>query len=337
MLWLLCISVWFAQAAFGRNSTNGDCPHGWSHFQNHCYKQALVVLGRNWMDSSEYCWAVLGGSALVSVHSPAEQDFITRFKAPLGTPQWIGLRDVTPFADGHTWSWSDNSEISDFSESWPWSDGHPWDQGCECVYTRGDNFKWECQRCDTPCLSFVCKLGLGKTTEMPILNTTFIPTEINVTTTSPNVTTPANTTQTPNITTTPIPQPHNNKSNSLPDKDVALIVLFIILGIIIAATLVIYLKYFRKRVDQSYQLFAPQKTGYEMRHSQGPRKSYASTSTGYVPPEVNTFTENGTYLHSTGSIPPVKSISNPDSDDGYLESISVPRQHQLSINGRNEF
>jgi len=326
MLCFLCI--WFAQVVTGRNSTNDDCPLGWTQFQNHCYITTHPLFPHNWMDSTEYCW-IIGGSALVSIHSAEELEFV-QTKLKLGS-QWIGLRDMTPFTGEHSWSWSDNSEISDFSDSWPWSDGHPLDQGCECVYTRGDNFKWECQRCNTAYWTWVCKLGLGKTTIMPILNTTLLPTEINSTTTSPNSTTPANTTHSSNITTTPIPQPNNN-STSLPDKDVALIVLFIILGIIIAATIVIYFKYFRKRVDQSYQLFAPQKSGYEMRHSRGPRKSYASTSTGYVPPEVNTFTENGTYLNSTGSIPPVKNISNPDSDDGYLESISVPRQNQLSIN-----
>nr|XP_058957414.1 C-type mannose receptor 2-like [Pocillopora verrucosa] len=82
------------------------CPPGWMRWNNACYYFANDSVSSRvaWQDARQACQRIRGGD-LASIHSAAENDFITRH---VSGACWIGLNDLR--AEGN-FQWSDGSSF----------------------------------------------------------------------------------------------------------------------------------------------------------------------------------------------------------------------------------
>ncbi|KAK4312213.1 hypothetical protein Pmani_016336 [Petrolisthes manimaculis] len=133
-----------------------DCPAGWTYFNEHCYYFSSD--SANWDTAELNCKSNLG-SALASITSQDENEFIRGKLVDSWNNAWLGLHDDN---NGDNWHWIDGSPyIYNY-----WGDGEPNNsQGgehCgEMIVTEylfdGD---WNDQICSME-LPYICKISIG--------------------------------------------------------------------------------------------------------------------------------------------------------------------------------
>ncbi|XP_013820647.1 PREDICTED: low affinity immunoglobulin epsilon Fc receptor isoform X1 [Capra hircus] len=135
-------------APLSLSSTPGSvcntCPEAWIYFQKKCYYFGEGA--KKWIQARYACEDLDG--RLVSIHSPEEQDFLTKRANWRGS--WIGLRDLD--IEGE-FIWMDNQPL-DYSN---WQPGEPNDggQGENCVMMLGSG-KWNDAFCGSDLHGWVC-------------------------------------------------------------------------------------------------------------------------------------------------------------------------------------
>ncbi|XP_034508030.1 C-type mannose receptor 2-like, partial [Ailuropoda melanoleuca] len=82
-----------------------ECEPSWQPFQGHCYR--LQAEKRSWQESKKAC--LRGGGDLLSIHSMAELEFITKQIKQEVEELWIGLNDLKLQMN---FEWSDGSLVS---------------------------------------------------------------------------------------------------------------------------------------------------------------------------------------------------------------------------------
>ncbi|KAI4541615.1 hypothetical protein MG293_008757 [Ovis ammon polii] len=127
-----------------RGSVCDTCPEAWIYFQKKCYYFGEGA--KKWIQARYACEDLDG--RLVSIHSPEEQDFLTKRANWRGS--WIGLRDLD--IEGE-FIWMDNQPL-DYSN---WQPGEPNDggQGENCVMMLGSG-KWNDAFCGSDLHGWVC-------------------------------------------------------------------------------------------------------------------------------------------------------------------------------------
>ncbi|KAI4583919.1 hypothetical protein MJG53_007198 [Ovis ammon polii x Ovis aries] len=127
-----------------RGSVCDTCPEAWIYFQKKCYYFGEGA--KKWIQARYACEDLDG--RLVSIHSPEEQDFLTKRANWRGS--WIGLRDLD--IEGE-FIWMDNQPL-DYSN---WQPGEPNDggQGENCVMMLGSG-KWNDAFCGSDLYGWVC-------------------------------------------------------------------------------------------------------------------------------------------------------------------------------------
>uniref|UniRef100_A0A4W2HEY0 Fc epsilon receptor II n=1 Tax=Bos indicus x Bos taurus TaxID=30522 RepID=A0A4W2HEY0_BOBOX len=125
-------------------SVCNTCPEAWIYFQKKCYYFGEGA--KKWIQARYACENLHG--RLVSIHSPEEQDFLTKRANWRGS--WIGLRDLD--IEGE-FIWMDNQPL-DYSN---WQPGEPNDagQGENCVMMLGSG-KWNDAFCGSELHGWVC-------------------------------------------------------------------------------------------------------------------------------------------------------------------------------------
>ncbi|XP_065392223.1 low affinity immunoglobulin epsilon Fc receptor isoform X3 [Macaca fascicularis] len=120
------------------------CPEKWINFQRKCYYFGKGT--KQWLHARYACEDMEG--QLVSIHSPEEQDFLTKHASH--TISWIGLRNLNLKGE---FIWVDGSPV-DYSN---WAPGEPASQshGKDCVMMRGSSH-WNNAFCDRKLGSWVC-------------------------------------------------------------------------------------------------------------------------------------------------------------------------------------
>ncbi|XP_029105110.1 neurocan core protein-like isoform X1 [Scleropages formosus] len=124
------------------------CEHGWRKFHGRCYR--YFPRRHAWESAEKDCRE--HSAHLASVHSAAEQDFLTGLSRE---NTWIGLNDRTVEDD---FQWTDNTELE--YESWQEKQPDNFFAGGEdCVVTVAhEDGRWN----DVPCnynLPYICKKG----------------------------------------------------------------------------------------------------------------------------------------------------------------------------------
>nr|AAZ50391.1 snEchinoidin [Mesocentrotus nudus] len=159
------------------------CPKLWTGFREHCYRffsheliwQAAESFCRNFTVPSLGEWGEVTGNRsghLVSIHSQAEQDFVTalyessRKKGDINAGHWFGLHDT---ATEGTFEWTDGTPV-DFTH---WEPGQPdnedytryhpdlsENENCGVMRSLSGN-EWRDGRCEQPRNTvvhyFICK------------------------------------------------------------------------------------------------------------------------------------------------------------------------------------
>ncbi|XP_057565804.1 low affinity immunoglobulin epsilon Fc receptor [Hippopotamus amphibius kiboko] len=125
-------------------SVCNTCPEEWIYFQKKCYYFGEGA--KKWIQARYACSKLHG--RLVSIHSKAEQDFLTKRSNKRGS--WIGLRDLD--IEGE-FIWMDNNPL-DYSN---WQPGEPNDagQGENCVMMLGSG-QWNDAFCGSFLHGWVC-------------------------------------------------------------------------------------------------------------------------------------------------------------------------------------
>uniref|UniRef100_A0A2K6NU85 Fc epsilon receptor II n=1 Tax=Rhinopithecus roxellana TaxID=61622 RepID=A0A2K6NU85_RHIRO len=120
------------------------CPEKWINFQRKCYYFGKGT--KQWLHARYACEDMEG--QLVSIHSPEEQDFLTKHASHTGS--WIGLRNLNLKGE---FIWVDGSPM-DYSN---WAPGEPTSQsqGKDCVMMRGSSH-WNNAFCDRKLGAWVC-------------------------------------------------------------------------------------------------------------------------------------------------------------------------------------
>jgi len=111
------------------------CPSSYTKFNDHCYK-FVSDSSHSWVTAENYCRKE--GGHLASVHSQAENDFITKLAG--NENYWLGGHP-----DSHTTGWN----------GWLWSDGTDWDfmhkgenyDSQKCLYYRATDRAWTTRTC----------------------------------------------------------------------------------------------------------------------------------------------------------------------------------------------
>ncbi|XP_043322403.1 low affinity immunoglobulin epsilon Fc receptor isoform X1 [Cervus canadensis] len=135
-------------APLSLSSTPGSvcntCPEAWIYFQKKCYY--FGEGSKKWLEARYTCENLHG--RLVSIHSPEEQDFLTKRANWRGS--WIGLRDLD--IEGE-FIWMDNQPL-DYSN---WQPGEPNDAGLgeNCVMMLSSG-KWNDAFCGSKLHGWVC-------------------------------------------------------------------------------------------------------------------------------------------------------------------------------------
>nr|5LGK_E Chain E, Low affinity immunoglobulin epsilon Fc receptor [Homo sapiens]5LGK_F Chain F, Low affinity immunoglobulin epsilon Fc receptor [Homo sapiens] len=116
----------------------------WINFQRKCYYFGKGT--KQWVHARYACDDMEG--QLVSIHSPEEQDFLTKHASHTGS--WIGLRNLDLKGE---FIWVDGSHV-DYSN---WAPGEPTSrsQGEDCVMMRGSG-RWNDAFCDRKLGAWVC-------------------------------------------------------------------------------------------------------------------------------------------------------------------------------------
>nr|5AO6_A Chain A, C-TYPE MANNOSE RECEPTOR 2 [Homo sapiens]5AO6_B Chain B, C-TYPE MANNOSE RECEPTOR 2 [Homo sapiens] len=125
-----------------------ECEPSWQPFQGHCYR--LQAEKRSWQESKKAC--LRGGGDLVSIHSMAELEFITKQIKQEVEELWIGLNDLKLQMN---FEWSDGSLVS-FTHWHPFEPNNFRDSLEDCVTIWGPEGRWN----DSPCnqsLPSICK------------------------------------------------------------------------------------------------------------------------------------------------------------------------------------
>ncbi|KAB0356294.1 hypothetical protein FD754_000450, partial [Muntiacus muntjak] len=125
-------------------SVCNTCPEAWIYFQKKCYY--FGEGSKKWLEARYTCENLHG--RLVSIHSPEEQDFLTKRANWRGS--WIGLRDLD--IEGE-FIWMDNRPL-DYSN---WQPGEPNDAGLgeNCVMMLSSG-KWNDAFCGSKLHGWVC-------------------------------------------------------------------------------------------------------------------------------------------------------------------------------------
>uniref|UniRef100_UPI003D30D83F Mannose receptor C type 2 n=1 Tax=Bos taurus TaxID=9913 RepID=UPI003D30D83F len=125
-----------------------ECEPSWQPFQGHCYR--LQAEKRSWQESKKMC--LRGGGDLLSIHSMAELEFITKQIKQEVEELWIGLNDLKLQMN---FEWSDGSLVS-FTHWHPFEPNNFRDSLEDCVTIWGPEGRWN----DSPCnqsLPSICK------------------------------------------------------------------------------------------------------------------------------------------------------------------------------------
>ncbi|XP_008053830.1 low affinity immunoglobulin epsilon Fc receptor [Carlito syrichta] len=135
--------LWMELRVSGGSVCN-TCPGNWVNFQRKCYYFGEGA--KQWIQARYACSDV--GGRLVSIHSPEEQDFLTKHASKKGS--WIGLRDLD--VEGE-FIWMDGSPV-DYSN---WLPGEPNNhgQGEDCVMMQGSGH-WNDILCRSKLDAWVC-------------------------------------------------------------------------------------------------------------------------------------------------------------------------------------
>ncbi|XP_070320894.1 low affinity immunoglobulin epsilon Fc receptor isoform X3 [Odocoileus virginianus] len=125
-------------------SVCNTCPEAWIYFHKKCYY--FGEGSKKWLEARYTCENLHG--RLVSIHSPEEQDFLTKRANWRGS--WIGLRDLD--IEGE-FIWMDNQPL-DYSN---WQPGEPNDAGLgeNCVMMLSSG-KWNDAFCGSKLHGWVC-------------------------------------------------------------------------------------------------------------------------------------------------------------------------------------
>lgn len=100
------------------------CDPGWILFDDSCYLYNMEYM--NWTSANKFCAS--HSSALVSIHSPLENDFLHSLTGGLST--WIGFADVRTDPNAvEDYRWIDNSQVD--YRNWNTSDSPETDKGKE--------------------------------------------------------------------------------------------------------------------------------------------------------------------------------------------------------------
>ncbi|XP_067407665.1 regenerating islet-derived protein 4-like [Emydura macquarii macquarii] len=141
--------------ALGAGIGSRSCPHGWLHYQDHCY--GFFHERTSWSDAEVMCQFVRKRAHLASILSTAEGAIVARYIGQLGYKEsvWIGLHDPQ---HNRRWRWADGA-IYRYKN---WSPGEPNNQGgeycTELLHQKG--FKlWNDVPCDKQ-IAYVCKYDL---------------------------------------------------------------------------------------------------------------------------------------------------------------------------------
>ncbi|XP_068932327.1 C-type mannose receptor 2 isoform X1 [Petaurus breviceps papuanus] len=125
-----------------------ECEPSWRPFQSHCYR--LLQEKRSWHESKKAC--LRGGGDLLSIHSLAELEFITKQIKQEVEELWIGLNDLKLQMN---FEWSDGSLVQ-FTHWHPFEPNNFRDSLEDCVTIWGPEGRWN----DSPCnqsLPSICK------------------------------------------------------------------------------------------------------------------------------------------------------------------------------------
>ncbi|XP_060038229.1 low affinity immunoglobulin epsilon Fc receptor [Erinaceus europaeus] len=135
-------------ALLSLSSTPGSlcntCPQQWANFQRKCYYFGQG--SKKWIQARQACRQLQG--QLVSIHSQAEQDFLTKRASRTGS--WIGLRDLDVEGD---FIWMDEQPLN-YSN---WRPGEPNNAspGEHCVMMQGSG-QWNDASCRSLLAGWVC-------------------------------------------------------------------------------------------------------------------------------------------------------------------------------------
>ncbi|NXA40941.1 MRC2 protein, partial [Eudromia elegans] len=125
-----------------------DCEPGWQPFQSNCYR--LVGEKRSWQDAKKTC--LRSGADLVSIHTLAELEFVTKQIKQDVEELWIGLNDLKLQMN---FEWSDGTPVR-FTYWHPFEPNNFRDSLEDCVTIWGPEGRWN----DSPCnqtLPSICK------------------------------------------------------------------------------------------------------------------------------------------------------------------------------------
>uniref|UniRef100_G1QXE8 C-type mannose receptor 2 n=1 Tax=Nomascus leucogenys TaxID=61853 RepID=G1QXE8_NOMLE len=122
-----------------------ECEPSWQPFQGHCYR--LQAEKRSWQESKKAC--LRGGGDLVSIHSMAELEFITKQIKQEVEELWIGLNDLKLQMN---FEWSDGSLVS-FTHWHPFEPNNFRDSLEDCVTIWGPSYRSPCNQS----LPSICK------------------------------------------------------------------------------------------------------------------------------------------------------------------------------------
>ncbi|XP_038609592.1 C-type mannose receptor 2 isoform X2 [Tachyglossus aculeatus] len=125
-----------------------ECEPAWQPFQTSCYR--LLGEKRSWPEARKAC--LRGGGDLLSVHSLAELEFVTKQVKQDVEELWIGLNDLKLQM---SFEWSDGSPVR-FTHWHPFEPNNFRDNLEDCVTLWGPEGRWN----DSPCnqtLPAICK------------------------------------------------------------------------------------------------------------------------------------------------------------------------------------
>ncbi|XP_055465287.1 C-type lectin domain family 6 member A-like [Psammomys obesus] len=125
------------------------CPMNWTPFGSNCYFISTDLTF--WNESEENCSSM--GAHLLVIHSPEEQNFITRILDP-GDSYFIGLQDP----GYRQWRWVDGTPYNESATFWHKGEPNNWKEQCVVINHRPAGWGWNDAFCNYK-QSSVCQMN----------------------------------------------------------------------------------------------------------------------------------------------------------------------------------
>ncbi|XP_062321712.1 CD209 antigen-like protein E [Osmerus eperlanus] len=134
-----------------------ECPEGWIHLPDKCYKFSDKKL--DWLSSSQSCTTM--GSHLTILHSKEQHDALEKEARRIGGSDyhfWIGLSDLEKEGD---WRWVDNTTLQ--NKYWDEWDSEPNNhqsgglEGEDCVVLDSFSLTWSDVQCEN-IYKYICQM-----------------------------------------------------------------------------------------------------------------------------------------------------------------------------------